>query len=58
MYFLFIGQGEDKKFLEISNKLNVADRVFILDHTKNVHFFMNNANALVLPSLWEDPGFV
>ena len=59
LYFLFIGQGEDKKkFLEISNKLNVTDRVFILDHTKNVHFFMNNANALVLPSLWEDPGFV
>jgi len=59
LYFLFIGQGEDKKkFLEISNKLNVSDRIFILDHTKNVHFFMNNAKALVLPSLWEDPGFV
>ena len=59
LYFLFIGQGEDKKkFLEISNKLNVSDKIFILDHTKNVHFFMDNANALVLPSLWEDPGFV
>ena len=39
LYFLFIGQGEDKKFLEISNKLNVSDKIFILDHTKNVHFF-------------------
>ena len=59
LYFLFIGQGEDKKkFLEISNKLNISDRIFIIDHTKNVHYFMKNAYALVLPSLWEDPGFV
>ena len=59
LYFLFIGQGEDKKkFLEISNKLGVSDRIFIIDHTKNVHYFMKNAHALVLPSLWEDPGFV
>ena len=59
LYFLFIGQGEDKKkFLEISNKLGVSDRTFIIDHTKNVHYFMKNAYALVLPSLWEDPGFV
>ena len=59
LYFLFIGQGEDKKkFLENSDKLNVSDRIFIIDHTKNVHYFMKNADALVLPSLWEDPGFV
>ena len=59
LYFLFIGEGEDKKkFLEISKKLNVSERIFIIDHTKNVHYFMKNANALVLPSLWEDPGFV
>ena len=47
-----------KKFLEISNKLNISDKIFIIDHTKNVHYFMKNAYALVLPSLWEDPGFV
>ena len=59
LYFLFIGQGEDKKkFLEISNKLNVSDKIFIIDHTNNVHYYMKNALALVLPSLWEDPGFV
>jgi len=59
LYFLFIGHGEDKKkFLKISKELNVSDRIFIIDHTKNVHYFMKNANALVLPSLWEDPGFV
>jgi glycosyltransferase involved in cell wall biosynthesis len=59
LYFLFIGQGEDKKkFLEISNKLDISNRIFIIDHTKNVHYFMKRAQVLVLPSLWEDPGFV
>ena len=59
LYFLFIGQGEEtKKFLEISNKLNISDKIFIIDYTKNVHYFMKKAQALVLPSLWEDPGFV
>jgi len=59
LYFLFIGQGEDKKkFLKIANELNISDRIFIIDHTKNVHYFMKRAQVLVLPSLWEDPGFV
>ena len=59
LYFLFIGQGESKKeFIEISKKLNISDKVFILNYTANVHYFMKKAKALVLPSLWEDPGFV
>ena len=59
LYFLFIGQGENKKeFIEISKKLNISDKVFTLNNTKNVHYFMKKAKALVLPSLWEDPGFV
>ena len=59
LYFLFIGQGENKKeFIEISKKLNISDKIFILNYTANVHYFMKNAKALVLPSLWEDPGFV
>ena len=59
LYFIFIGEGEDKKkFLEISNNLNISDRIFIVDQTKNVHYFMKKAQALILPSLWEDPGFV
>ncbi len=59
LYFLFIGQGEDKKkFIEFTNKLNISERIFIIDYTKNVHYFMKKAQALVLPSLWEDPGFV
>ena len=44
--------------LDVSFSIIYLDRIFIIGHTKNVHFFMKNANALVLPSLWEDPGFV
>ncbi len=59
LYFIFIGQGEDKKkFLELTNQLNISDRILTINHTKNVHYFMKKAHALVLPSLWEDPGFV
>ena len=37
LYFLFIGQGEDKKkFLKISDKLNISDRIFIVDHIQNI----------------------
>ena len=59
LYFLFIGEGENKKeFIETSKKLNISDKVFILNFTTNVHYFMKKAKALILPSLWEDPGFV
>ena len=59
LFFLIIGKGEDKKkILETSEKLNISDRVFMINHTENVHFYMKKAQALVLPSLWEDPGFV
>ena len=59
LFFLFIGKGEEKKdFLELSRKLNIFDKVFIIDYTKNVHFFMSKSKAFILTSLWEDPGFV
>ena len=59
LFFLFIGTGEEKKkFLELSQKLNILDKIFTIDYTNNVHFFMNKSKAFVLTSLWEDPGFV
>ena len=59
LFFLFIGQGEDKsEFLEQAQKLKILDRIFLIDYTNNVHFFMNRSKAFVLTSLWEDPGFV
>ncbi|MDA9598903.1 glycosyltransferase [Candidatus Pelagibacter sp.] len=59
LYFLFIGIGEEKeKFLVTLNKLGVADKVYTLDYSNNVHYFMEKSEALISTSLWEDPGFV
>ena len=59
LFFLFIGHGEDKNsFLKLAQKLNILDRILLIDYTNNVHFFMNKSKAFVLTSLWEDPGFV
>ena len=56
---MFIGQGEDKKiFFEIAKKLDILNRIIVIQHTDNVHYFMKKSKCLVLTSLWEDPGFV
>ena len=56
---LIIGEGELKK--EIKNKiikLNLSKNVFIINQTENVYFYMLRAKAFILPSLWEEVGFV
>jgi len=59
LYFLFIGEGELKlEFLEIVKKLNISDKVLTINYTNNVNYFMKKSKALVVTSLWEDPGFV
>ncbi len=59
LYFIFIGTGEEKnEFLITLEKLGISDKVFTLEYINNVHYFMKKSEALVLTSLWEDPGFV
>jgi len=56
---LIIGDGEDKRKLKsLINKLNLVNRVFLLDYTKNVFNFMKNSDVFILSSLWEEVGFV
>lgn len=53
------GEGEEKE--KIKNKikdLNLIDKVFLRGHVENVYYFMKKADALILSSLWEDPGHV
>ena len=59
IFFVLIGEGEQKKqIIEVSKKLNISNNIFIIDRTDNVHHFMQKSQALILTSLWEDPGFV
>lgn len=59
-YDLYIyGDGENRLKLSkqiIKNKMN--NRIFLKGYTNNVNFYMKKAEALILSSLWEDPGFV
>ena len=56
---IIIGNGEEKLKLEKmikSKKLN--DRIFLINRTDNVYKYMEHASIFILPSLWEEVGFV
>ncbi len=56
---LIFGEGEEKKKLEIKindNKLN--NKVYLMGFSENIFSYMKMADAFILSSLWEDPGFV
>ncbi len=56
---LIFGEGEDKnKLLNKIYKNNLEKKIFLMGYTSNIYSYMKNANAFILSSLWEDPGFV
>ena len=56
---VIIGDGENKKKLEDQiQRLNLNDKVFLLGFKKNIFEYLKNSKMFILPSLWEDPGFV
>tara|TARA_B100001057_G_scaffold442855_1_gene478540 strand:+ start:1897 stop:3051 length:1155 start_codon:yes stop_codon:yes gene_type:complete len=56
---LIIGDGEEKKKLEnLINSKNLENKVFLISSTDNVYKYMQNATLFILPSLWEEVGFV
>ena len=56
---LIIGDGENKKKLKDQiQRLNLDDKVFLLGFKKNIYDYLKNSKMFILPSLWEDPGFV
>jgi len=59
-YNLFIvGNGEEKnKLIEDIKKFNLEKKVFLTGYKDNVYDYLKNSKALILSSLWEDPGFV
>lgn len=56
---LIFGEGEERKNLENQiNSLDLNKKVFLMGFEENVYSYMKQAKALILTSLWEDPGFV
>ena len=56
---VIIGDGENKKKLKDQiQRLNLNEKVFLLGFKKNIFDYLKNSKMFILPSLWEDPGFV
>lgn len=57
---LFIlGDGEEMiKLKELVNKLKLDNKVFLVGHKENIYDYLKKSKFFILPSLWEDPGFV
>ena len=59
-YQLYIlGYGEDYNILEnYIKKNNLEKNIFLEGYKENIYQYLYKARAFILPSLWEDPGFV
>lgn len=56
---LIFGDGEEKKnLIDLINKYNLEERVHLMGYSNNIYNYMKHSEALILTSLWEDPGFV
>ena len=56
---LIIGDGELKGHLiELIKKSKLEKKIFLLSYRKNIFYFIKKAKAVIVTSLWEDPGFV
>lgn len=56
---LILGDGENKKkFINFINKNNLTDKIYLLGYQKNVYSYIFNSKAIIISSLWEDPGAV
>lgn len=57
---LFIlGDGEEmNKLKRIVDELNLNKKVFLVGYKENIYDYLKNSRLFILPSLWEDPGFV
>ena len=56
---LIAGDGEDKKKIEdYIEKNKLKKNIFLIGHIENIFPLMKGAEAFILSSLWEDPGFV
>ena len=58
-YLFILGNGEDfQKLKNYIEKNNLEKNIFLEVHRANVYEYLFKSKAFILPSLWEDPGFV
>jgi|TARA_B110001450_G_scaffold249706_1_gene267423 glycosyltransferase involved in cell wall biosynthesis len=56
---LIAGEGEDKKKIgDYILKNDLEKNIILIGHVRNIYPVMKEAEAFILSSLWEDPGFV
>ena len=56
---LIFGEGEEKNILsKIINKKKLNNKIFLMGFSENIYFYMKRSSALILSSLWEEPGAV
>lgn len=58
-YLYILGDGESFNELEEFIKKNDLEKnIFLEGYKENIYKYLKKANAFILTSLWEDPGFV
>lgn len=56
---LIIGEGEEKyKLQELIKEKKLSNKIILLGFQENIFNFLKHSNLFILPSLWEDPGWV
>ncbi len=56
---LIIGNGELKGHLnKLIRKFKLEKKIILLNYKKNIFTYIKKAKAVIVASLWEDPGFV
>ena len=59
LFLYILGDGEEKiNIINEIKRLKLEDNVILLGYKKNPYPFISKANAVLSPSLWEDPGAV
>ena len=59
LFLYILGDGEEKiNIIKEIKHLKLEDNVILLGYKKNPYPFISKANAVLSPSLWEDPGAV
>ena len=56
---LIIGNGELSNHLKnLIFDLDLKKKVELMRYQENIFYYIKKSKAVIIPSLWEDPGFV